>query len=343
MINKHIERLATIFAVLVFLAACAPAARAEETRTDFVLGTVCTIRLVIGGDAKTLDQAFRRLREIEDRMSANKDGTEIDAVNKAAGGKPVAVSPDSFHVISKAVDYARRTSGAFDPSIGPLVKLWNIGDNSGSVPPKDAIRKVLPLVDWRRIELDPAKYTVRLAQAGMRIDLGAIAKGYAADEVSRILGEHKVKAAVVDLGGNVLVYGKKKDGSPWRVGVQNPESDRGAYIGLVSGSGMTVVTSGIYERYFMQDGVRYHHILDTKTGYPVDNGLVSVTIIAQSSTDADGLSTSVFALGLEKGMEFVTRTDGVEAVFIDKDNRVYMSPGAKKIFRITDPDYKIAN
>lgn len=342
MIRVKALAIASALAITLGLLAVPARVHAEETRTDFVLGTVCTVRLITGGDARTLDAVFARLREIEARMSANRDGTEIDAVNQSAGGKAVAVSPDTYAVIAKALDYAKRTEGAFDPSIGPLVRLWNIGDNSGTLPPKEAVRKVLPLVDWRRIEMDPAKRTVRLATPGMRLDLGAIAKGYSADEAARILGEAGVKAAVVDLGGNVLVFGKKKDGSQWRVGIQNPEDDRGAYIGLVSGYQMTIVTSGIYERFFIQDGVRYHHILDTKTGYPVENGLVSVTIITEKSIDADGLSTSVFALGLRKGMEFIQRTPGVEAVFIDAQHRVYMSPGAKKSFRITDPAYTAA-
>jgi len=330
---------ALLAAALLLFSACAPRAESENTRTDFVLGTVCTIRLVTGGDDKTLDEVFARLRQIEDRMSANRDGTEIDAINKGAGGKPVVVSPDTFDVIAKALEYAKRTDGVFDPSVGPLVKLWNIGNEGAAVPSKDAIAKALVLIDWTKVQMDPVKSTVRLAAPGMRLDLGAIAKGYAADEVSRILKEHKVKAAVVDLGGNVLVYGRKKDGTPWRVGVQNPASDRGEYVGLVSGYDMTVVTSGVYERFFIQDGKRYHHILDTTTGYPVENGLVSVTIIADKSIDADGLSTSVFALGLQKGMEFVKKTEGVEAVFIDSKDRVYLSPGANKVFKLTDSSY----
>jgi len=183
---------------------------------------------------------------------------------------------------------------------------------------------------------------VRLKSPGMRLDLGAIAKGYSADEVASICERHRVKAAVVDLGGNVLVYGAKKDGSPWRVGVQDPKSDRGEYLGLVTGKNMTVVTSGIYERFFIENGVRYHHILDTKTGYPATNGLVSVSIVAERSIDADGLSTSVFALGLENGMKLVKSLPGVNAIFVDDKNRVFLSPGANKIFSLTNKDYTLS-
>lgn len=328
---------------ILFLSACAPAAQSEVTRTDFVLGTVCTIRLIEGGSTKTTDEIFQRLRQIEDRMSANKDGTEIAAVNAAAGKAAVRVSEDTFYVISKAVEYAAMSGGAFDPTVGPLVKLWNIGTDYARVPQKSEIAAALKLIDYRKLELDPKNLSVRLPIEGMRIDLGAIAKGYSADEVEKILEKNRVKAAVIDLGGNVFVYGKKKDGSPWRVGVQDPRSERGDYIGLVTGGTMTVVTSGVYERFFIQDGKRYHHILDTKTGYPVDNGLISVSIIAESSIDADALSTSVFALGLEKGMKLVNSLPGVHAIFIDDKNKVYLSPGTNKIFTLTNSTYTLSD
>ena len=333
--------LITAIAVL-FFSACAPAAQSEISRTDFVLGTVCSVRILEGGSTKTTDEIFARLKTIEDRMSANKEGTEIAEVNAAAGGKAVKVSADTFDVIAQGIEYAKLTQGAFDISIGPLVKLWNIGTDYAKVPPKAEIAAALKHVDYRKIELDAKNLTVKLSAPGMRLDLGAIAKGYSADEIARILTKHKVKAAVVDLGGNVLVFGKKKDGSPWRVGVQDPRSDRGDYIGLVSGQAMTVVTSGIYERFFVEEGKHYHHILDTKTGWPADNSLVSVSIIAVNSIDADALSTSLFALGLQKGMELAKNLPGIQAIFIDDKNRVYMSPGTSKIFTLSSTDYSLS-
>lgn len=320
---------------------CTPKSATGISRTDFVLGTVCSIRLLEGGSEKAADEAFARLRQIEDRMSANKEGTEIDAVNKAAGGSPVKVSEDTFFVISKALEYARLTGGAFDPTVGPLVKLWNIGAEGARVPLAGEISEALRLIDFRKVEMDQAAGTVRLAMKGMRLDMGAIAKGYSADEVAKIMARHGVKAAIIDLGGNVLVFGDKKDGSPWRVGIQDPASERGEYLGLVTGRQMTVVTSGVYERFFIQDGKRYHHILDTKSGYPVSNGLVSVSIVAESSVNADALSTSVFALGMEKGMELVKSLPGVYAIFVDGKNAVYLSPGADKIFTLTAKGYTL--
>lgn len=338
--------LVAFFIIVLAGTACTQSKTSDLSRSDFVLGTVCSIKLVQGGDEKTLDAVFARLREIEDRMSANKDGTEIAAVNKAAGASgpngAVKLSEDTFYVVSKAIEYAKLSGGVFDPSVGPLVKLWNIGGEGATVPSQKSIHAALKLIDWKKIVLDPVAKTVRLPGAGMRIDLGAIAKGYAADECSRILHEHKVRAAIVDLGGNVLVFGKKKDGSSWKIGVQNPETERGSYIGLISGFDLTVVTSGIYERYFIENDKRYHHILDTRTGYPVENGLKSVTIATNSSIDADGLSTTVFALGREKGLELVKSLKNVHAILVDDKDRVWLSPDAGKIFRITDTAYKLA-
>lgn len=328
--------------MLLILSACAPQARGEINRSDLVLGTVCTLRLIDGGSSKTADEIFKRLKAIEDAMSANKDGTQIAEINAKAGKEAVKVGADTFYVIQKALEYARQTEGALDPSVGPLVKLWDIGGDKARIPAKSEISRVLPLIDYRKVEMNAATLTVRLPASEMRLDLGAIAKGYAADEIARILEKHKVKAAVVDLGGNVLVYGKKKDGTPWRVGVQDPSSDRGDYIGLVTGPAMTVVTSGIYERFFIEEGVRYHHLLDPKTGYPAKNNLTSVSIITASSIDADALSTSTFILGLEKGMKLVESNPEISAVFIDSEKRVYLSSRAKKIFTLTNKGYTLA-
>lgn len=333
-----------ITAVLGILLAssCTGPAEAEATKTEFVLGTVCTIRILEGPTSGVHEEIFERLRQIEDRMSANKDGTEIAAVNAAAGESAVAVSPDTLYVLKKALEYARLTGGAFDPTVGPLVKLWGIGTDEARVPSPAEISQALALIDWRKVEIDERARTVLLAAPHMRLDLGAIAKGYAADEVKRILGENKVRAAVVDLGGNVYVFGKKKDGKPWRVGIQDPQSERGDYLGIVTGFEEAVVTSGVYERFFIQDGKRYHHILDTKTGYPVDNGLLSVSIIGGSSIDADGLSTSLFALGRERGLALAETLPGIEVVMIDSDHRIWTSSGANKVFSLTNEGYHLA-
>jgi len=330
---------------VAFFAVCVTVSCAGKPmdRAELVLGTVCSIRIQDGASDRALDAVFTRLKEIDREMSANSADSVIAAINKSAGIAPVAAPDDLRYVISRALHYAALSGGAFDPTVGPVVKLWNIGMEGERVPGAEEIQKALTLVDYRDVVVDETAGTVFLRRPGMLIDLGAIAKGYAADEAERLLIKNRVKGAVIDLGGNVKVTGRKPDGSKWRIGIQNPFDERGDRLGIATlEGGYTVVTSGVYERYFTgDDGEHYHHILSTRTGYPVKNGLVSVTIICKASVDADGLSTSIFALGLHDGMAVVESLTGVEAVFIDEDKKVYMSTGAKAVFKIDDATFTL--
>jgi thiamine biosynthesis lipoprotein len=332
-----------LFLTAVFvLASCAPKPPVEHSRTDFVLGTVCTVRLVQGGDDKLLDTAFARLRQIESELTVNKPGSEIDAVNAAAGKHPVKVGADAIAIIKKDLGYCAMTDGAFDPSVGPLVKLWGIGTDHARLPAQSEIDAAKKLVGWKDIVLDENAGTVYLKRPGMALDLGSGTKGYATDQLVELFKSAGVKSAIIDLGGNIFVMGSRPDGKPWRVGLQNPDSsERGAYLGIADLSNKTMVTSGVYERFFIKNGKRYHHILDPFTGYPVDNGLTSVTIITDRSFDADGFTTALFAVGRERGMELGIKA-GVGVIMVDDKNRVYMSPGVSKYFQITDPNFTYA-
>ena len=302
-------------------------------RTDFVLGTVCTVKLISGGNKALLDKAFTELRTIEDELSANKSGTYIDAVNENAGVAPVAVPAHVFPLIERALYFAEKTNGAFDPTVGPLVKLWGIGTDAQRVPAEREIEAACALIDWRDVVLDKTAGTVFLKRRGMRLDLGAIAKGWASDRLNELLSG-KGAVGIIDLGGNIQLVGMKKNGKSWKVGVQNPFAERNnSVLILTLERPMAVITSGIYERYFTENGRQYHHLLDTKMGYPIDNGLVSVTIIADSGTKADGLSTTIFALGLERGLRFAEQ-EGVDAILVDSGHRIYTTKGASAM--ITD-------
>lgn len=328
-----------IVGFVVLLVACST--KAPPPQTEFVMGTVCSVNLFDRGKPEIYREIFARLKEIEDRMSINKGGTDLDAVNANSGIAPVVVHEDVAHVVAEAKRFAELSGGAFDPTIGPIVKLWNIGTDDARVPSSAEIKAALPLVGWRDLEVDEAARSVFLKRKGMVIDLGAIAKGYAADEVAKIIQAHRIPRAIIDLGGNVLAYGTKKGGEAWRIGVQDPSAQRGEPIGVVQAKNKTMVTSGVYERFLEVDGVRYHHILSTTDGYPVRNGLLSVTIIADKSIEADGLSTSVFALGFEKGKALVESLNDVEAIFIFDDLTVRATKGIKKDFEITDPKYHL--
>ncbi|MDR2783319.1 MAG: FAD:protein FMN transferase [Treponema sp.] len=315
-------RGAALGAVLMVLFSCAPL----PPQSEEAFGTVCTVNLYNAGTHSVYNAIFSRFREIEDHMSLNKDGSEIDAVNAAAGVTPARVSEDVFEVVDASLRYAEISDGAFDPSVGALVKLWGIGSDGARAPAQEEIDAVLPLVNYRNVTLDRDKQTVFLSRPGMTLDLGGIAKGYAADEAVKIIKKRGIQAALIDLGGNIFVYGKRNGKKTWRIGVQDPLGERNKGLGIVEIEGdATLVTSGVYERFLEIDGKRYHHILSTRDGRPVNNGLLSTTIIAKTSMDADALSTAVFALGYEKGVALVKSLApslGVEAIFVFEDKTV---------------------
>jgi thiamine biosynthesis lipoprotein len=315
--------------------------RGPPSQAEFVLGTLCTVNLYDQGRSAVYEEIFSRLREIEGRMSVTLRGTDVDRINAGAGVEPAAVHPDVFEVIELALHYAELSGGAFDPAIGPLVSLWDIGGDEPRLPSEEEIDALRPLVNWRDVELDREKLTVFLKKPGMALDLGAIAKGYAADEAAAVLQKRRIKRAIIDLGGNILVYGEKRDRSPWRVGIQNPLDSRGSYIGILEIGDQTVVTSGVYERFFEADGVRYHHILSPTGGYPVRNGLLSVSIVTRRSIDADALSTAVFVLGYERGRALVESLEGVGAVFVFEDKSIRLCGGAA--FILTDEEYRLVS
>ena len=313
------------------------------SRTELFMGTVIKISLYDSNDSKILDKAFDRISEIESLVSINATGTELDEVNASAGVKPVNVSSTTYEIVKKGLEYSKLSNGDFDITIGPLVKLWSIGLEGAKVPTLEEINTTLPLIDYNLLELNSENQSIFLKKKGMVIDLGSIAKGYAADEVARILTENNVNSAIIDLGGNIYAHGIKPSGADWKIGIQNPFNNRGDIVGVVNIKNKTVVTSGIYERFIDQDGVKYHHLLNPHTGYPFENNIAGVSIITDKSIDADALSTTVFAKGIEDGLAFVESLPNVDAIFISKDNKIYLSSGAKDIFNLTNEDFTIAN
>ncbi|MDR2028910.1 MAG: FAD:protein FMN transferase [Treponema sp.] len=351
-----------IIAAVCILESCT---QAPPAQSEFVLGTVCTINLYRYGSSLVYGKVFSRLRELEGMLSASSADSVLAAVNAAAGIEPVPAGEDLIRVLERALYFARTSGGAFDPTIGPLVRLWGIGTEKARVPGDEEIQEALSLVNWRDVRLDRERGTVFLTWPGMALDLGAIAKGYAADEAVKIIAAAGIPLAVIDLGGNIYAYGEKEENRPWRIGIQSPLEPRGVYLGVLERQGplqkkpgrgegragyagtpdplanKTVVTSGIYERFFEYAGWNYHHILSTQNGYPAETGLLSVTVIAENSMDADALSTAAFALGWEKGSALV-REQGAEAVFVFADKRIRCSPGAAAVFTLSDTGYRLA-
>jgi len=319
--NKNELAVRNRFLFQLFLVSCflflVSCAQQEPSRTEIALGnTLCTITLFKHGNENIYNEIFNKIREIENLMSVNIPSSDISRINAAAGIESVQVHAEVFKVIERAVYFANVSDGAFDPTVGPLVALWGINTGSENIPSQHKIDEVLPLVNWRNIELDESNTSVFLTQRGMSLDLGAIAKGYAADSAAKIIRDANITRALIDLGGNIIVIGERSANVPWRVGIQKPGHKRGESIVTLQLTDKTIVTSGVYERYFKENGKHYHHLFEPFSGYPADNGLLSVTIVMDVSMDADALSTAVFVLGYERGLVLLESFPEVEAIFI---------------------------
>ena len=320
----------------------AGAQEAPLSRTAYVLWTTCAITLYDHGSPAALDSCFQRLAEIGARMGTDVSGSELDAVSAAAGQQPVKVTDDLFFLVQEALMVARQSNGLFDLTVGPLVETWRMNKDDPDVPPKSTIAAALKLVNWRDVVVDPEKKTVFLRRPSMRLDLGGFMKGYAADEMVRILRGYGVSSAMIDLGGNIFAMGSSPRSSPWRIGIQNPEADRGTSIGVVEVTDKSVTTAGVYEHYFIKNGRRYSHIIDLRSGYPVDNSLLSVSVIAPTSTQADAYDTALLVMGVDDGLKLAQKL-GLEVIMIDSRHRVFVTPGTKNAFSLTDASFTFAN
>ena len=313
-------------ALCLLLSGCT--ANPEQTGisdTAFLLDTSVTITLYDAQDQTLLDACFDEIRRLEALLSADAEGSDIQRINDAAGGAPVSVSSETIRMLEDAARFSALTGGAFDITMGPLTVLWNISGGGTVVPEPEAVAAAKAHVDYRNIEITGNE--VRLARTGMRIDPGAIAKGYIGERVKALLLENGVQSALIDLGGNILAVGSRLDGKPFHVGLQKPDAPSGTVCAVLDAADVSVVTAGDYERYFEQDGVRYHHILDPATGEPARSGLSAATIVAADSTAADALSTAVLILGAQKGLALVESLDGIECVLIGQDGTITVSSG----------------
>ncbi|MBS4199389.1 FAD:protein FMN transferase [Bacillus sp. FJAT-49732] len=309
--------------------------------TEFLMGTVVTIRIYDEGKEEVLEHAFKRIKSLADQITVNEQGSEIDNINKNAGIQAVKVSEDINKLIAAGKEYSEKADGTFDISIGPLTSLWHIGFPDARKPNDTEIESVLPLISFNDIELNTDEKTVLLKKKGMQLDLGAIAKGFITDEVAKVLIQHDVETAIIDLGGNIYVMGKNPSGIEWTVGIQDPFSPRGEIVGKINESNKSIVTSGIYERFLEVDGMKYHHLLNPKDGYPFQNDVAGVSIITDLSIDGDALSTIVFSKGIKEGMKFIEGIKGAEAIFISTEKKIFTTTGLKNNFELTNDAFKM--
>ncbi len=293
------------------------------SQTTILFDTVVTIQIWDDVDSSIFDHVFQLCLEYEEKFSRTIETSEVSMINRS-NGLPVEVSDDTIELIEKGIYYSVLSNGMFDITVAPLTELWNFGTNT-TPPTHSEIVSALENVGYDKIQIDDN--TITLSSPGTMIDLGGIAKGYIADKAKQYLVSEGVEHATINLGGNVLTIGSKPTGEAFSVGIQQPFDDTGVSITSVALSDQSAVSSGLYERYFESDGEFYHHILDPHTGYPIKNDLLGVTIISDLSIDGDALSTSIFCLGLEQGLDLVDSLEGVEAIFIDENMNIHKSAG----------------
>ena len=271
-----------------------------------------------------VSDAIAEIERLDALLSTGETDSEIYKLNQNGGG---SISEDTSYLLERALEIWKSTDGCFEIGIYPLMQEWGFTDGNYKVPDKETLQKLLPLADSSKIDFNEKDQTVSFEQDGMEIDFGGIAKGYTSGRIMDIFREHGITSGMVSLGGNVQVLGIKTDGSKWRVAVQNPE-DTENYLGVLETQDRAVITSGGFERYFEQDGKTYQHILDPKTGYPAESGLISVTIVCDDGWLSDGLSTACFVLGYEDSLPLL-ETYQAEAVFVTEDKEVIVTDGLK--------------
>lgn len=336
----------SLMMMCIFLVGCKSSTKEASSEslefysyTDFAMGT--TISEQIYGKKDLTKDIFLELQSLENNLiSWRVENSEISNLNKSAGSdKRSKLSSSTEEYLKKVLQLSKDSDGALDPTIGQIARLWDIGGDNPKVPKQKEIDELLPYMGYKNLDVNDDG---ALIPKGFKIDLGAVGKGIGCDISKEILEKNDVDGAVISVGGSILVYGQKPDKSPWKIAITDPrgEDDTSVLGGLTIDKECYISTSGDYEKYIMQDGIRYHHILDPSTGYPADSDLISVTIVCDNGLLSDGLSTACFILGLEKSQTLLEKYNA-EAVFVDKDKNVYVTDGLKDVFDLTNDNYKI--
>lgn len=311
----------------------------EKDRYDsmtLAMDTVINTTIYDERGEELLLEVEQEIQRLEELFSVTKANSDISRLNANAGKEKTVLSEETYSLLKTSKEISAETEGCFDITISPVVKLWGFTEEEHHVPSQEEIDQAMLLVDEDQLLLEENS-TAYLAMEGMAVDLGAIAKGYASDVVADLLRQKGVSSALISLGGNLACIGTKPDGSLWEAALANP-LDETDYVGLFQVSDCFLITSGGYQRYFEQDGKRYHHIIDPDTGYPAESGLLSVTILSNDGTKADALSTALFVMGLDKALEFWRSSDDFEAVLITEDGRVIATEGAAEVFTFEGRD-----
>ena len=321
--------ISAMLSALLFLTGCSAESSPEPVQgTFFAMDTV--MDFTIYGESGLIDQSESLIASLESLVSVTDEHSDIYAIDHTGSG---SLSGNAAELMEQALELCRRTGGALDISVYPIVRAWGFTTGSYQIPDEETIQSLLPLVDYTQIQYDAATGVVTLPE-GMEIDLGSVAKGYAGQLAAQMLRNSGVESALLNLGGNVQTVGAKPDGSPWQIGIKDPQGEDAMMV--LSVEDQAVVTSGGYERYFEQDGQTYWHIMDPSTGHPADSGLISVTIVGDEGVVCDGLSTALFVMGLEKAADLWAQSGDFEAVFVTASGEVYITEGLRDRFALTE-------
>lgn len=296
----------------------------EASKDLFAMDTYMTLTAYGEHAQEAVDKAAERVEALDALLSTGNEDSEIYQLNQNG---EATLSEEGGYLVERALELYKKTEGAFDIAIYPVMQAWGFPTQDYHVPDDDTLKEKLALADASKVKYDKDTRKISFDQDGMEIDLGGIAKGYTSSQIMQIYQDCGVTSGLVNLGGNVQALGCKTDGSKWRVAIQSPD-DTEEYLGILEIEDQAVITSGGYERYFEEDGVTYHHIIDPATGYPADSGLISVTIVSDDGTLADGLSTSLFIMGEEKAAQFWREnSDEFEAIMETSDGKLYVTEG----------------
>ena len=299
------------------------------TKDLFAMDTYMTLTAYGDKGEEAVDQAAEEIKRLDQALSTGNRDSQVSKLNANAGG---SLTEDTQYLLEKSLDLYTSTGGLFDIAIYPVMEAWGFPTQDYKVPDKSELQKLLTLADVSKIQYIEEENTVKFEEEGMKIDFGGIAKGYTSSRIMKIYRDLGVKSGLVNLGGNVQALGSKTDGSKWKVGIQDPEGKED-YLGTLSIKDQAVITSGGYERYFEEDGKTYHHIIDPRTGYPADSGLLSVTIVSSDGTLADGLSTSLFIMGKEEAIKYwKDHSEEFDGILETEDGTLYVTEGIAEDF-----------
>jgi thiamine biosynthesis lipoprotein len=333
MLKSKRSRILALFLVLVCLSGWQGFnfydRNSNYSETRFLFDTEVYVEAHGWGAPKAAQEALGVMAELDGKLDRFSTDSEISAINQQAGVRPVEVSDITFQVIAQSLEIAQKTGGAFDPAIGALTKVWGFGfseETPQTIPSAGSVQNALKLVDYKKVLLDRNQRTVFLAEKGMSLDLGAIAKGYAVSKATEIVKERGISSALVSAGGNIFAIGKKPGNVPWHVGIRDP-LNKEKVVGYVELENQAIDTSGDYERFFVAGGKKYSHILDPKTGYP-PQGTSSCTVIIDNPTEADALSTAAFVMGGPNGLQLIEKENGC-GLLISSDGKMVMSEKMK--------------